>query len=352
MKKQQTLDFATLNNLNLEGIRQDARQLIERWLSDSDTFIFHTSGSTGKPKEISFHRNQLIWSAQSGIQAISLSGSDHVLHCLSAASVGGAMLLIRAMLVQCKISFINPSLHPLKAIDPKHPFTVASFVPAQVHDILECQRELNKLNQFSTILIGGAAMPFPLEKMMANIQPRIYHTYGMTETLSHIALRRAGKESNYTLLPGNEIKVDDEGKLMIKSPATNGQWLTTNDIVTLIDERTFTVNGRVDRVINSAGVKINAEMLEELLNKSEVTSKRFFIAAENDEVLGQKVVLYIEDKAWDEYAIKIFEETIEHALPKYHVPKKIYFAPRFMETTSGKIDMPRIVSMNKIDTTN
>jgi O-succinylbenzoic acid--CoA ligase len=343
--KQPTLDFTTLHNLNLEGIRQDARQLIEKWLSDSDTFTFQTSGSTGKPKEISFHRNQLIWSAQSGIQAISLSGNDHVLHCLSAASVGGAMLLIRAILVQCKISFINPSLHPLKAIDAKHPFTVASFVPSQVHDIIEGQREFNKLNQFSKILIGGAALSFPLEKMMANMPPHIYHTYGMTETLSHVALRRAGHESNYTLLPGNEIKVNEEGMLMIKSPATNEQWLTTNDMVTLVDEKTFTVNGRADRVINSGGIKINAETVEEELNKAEVLNKRFFITAENDDVLGQKVVLFIEDKPWDEFALNIFFETMQHALPKYHVPKMVHFTPHFFETESGKVDMIRTINV-------
>ncbi len=344
-----TLDFANTQNLNLEGIRQDARQLIEKWLSDADTFTFQTSGSTGKPKELTFHRNQLTWSAQSSIQAISLSRNDHVLHCLSATSVGGAMLLIRAMMVQCKISFINPSLHPLKAIDAKHPFTVASFVPSQVHDIIEGQREFNKLNQFSKILIGGAAISFPLEKMMANMPPHIYHTYGMTETLSHVALRRAGHESNYTLLPGNEIKVNEEGKLMIKSPATNEQWLTTNDMITLVDEKTFTVNGRADRVINSGGIKINAEMVEELLNKAEVLNKRFFVTAEDDEVLGQKVVLYIEDKPWDDFALNMFFETIQHALPQYHVPKIVRFAPRFFETETGKVDMIKVVKSSFSD---
>jgi len=313
--------------------------LAKKWLCQDNEFSFKSSGSTGEPKNYSFSRQQIKASVDATISALQISKNDHLLLCMNPDSIGSAMLIIRALESGADLTYLNAKAEITINISIKHPFTITSLVPYQLIKSLEVdETAIGKLNGFRKILIGGAAIPFWLEKKIANLNSDCYHTYGMTETLSHIALRQIGKDKFFKPLAGVQIKLDFEECINICSEATNNEWVFTNDIAQLNTDGTFEILGRKDFVINSGAVKIHPEKVEKEIAKY-LTEKlscklNFIISAIPDEKLGQKCVLLFEGEKDDDLAsldFKIF-------LPKYENPKSIYFISDFIFTPNGKID--------------
>ncbi len=304
------------------------------WLNGQEEFKLYTSGSTGTPKEIIILRAQMQYSAQLTAEALNLNKNDSAFCCLNCDYIAGKMMLVRAMVIGMDIEVVKPSSQPITATT-KH-FDFIALVPMQVQVILG-SNHLSKLNKAKSIIIGGAVISKHLETLIKKkISPITYQTYGMTETVSHIALREIGETNTYTTLRGIGIQTLSNQHLMIKSKLTLDKWITTNDIVDLISGNEFIWLGRSDFIINSGGVKIHPEQLESQLGNLGLINTRFFFSSIPDPQLGEALVLYIEGEEQD------LSQYINQ-LAKYHQPKKVFFIPEFYETLTGKVDKKEVV---------
>lgn len=335
------IDTTRLNNNQLKAFF-----FIEKWYKD-EPYTFHSSGSTGIPKAFTFTKADVIWSATQTIEYLNLADAKHHFFiCLDIGLVAGAMLLARAILLDADITIVNPSSNPFQAIDKDHSYTITSLVPMQIQLILAEANGTSVLNRFKHILLGGAPIHAQLNVAIKQLNCEVWHTYGMTETLSHIALRNIKRETEFHLLPDNFIAIDERHCLKIKNIITKNQWLQTNDIVT-INQQTFVVVGRYDFIINSGGFKVNALKVEEEIliyfNQQQIQNVLFFVSSVPDDLLGQKVVLVVKQGTFTKAMFESLQAALKQVLHPYEVPKEIREVPRFFYTLSQKLDRNKVM---------
>ncbi|HEY3430644.1 MAG TPA: AMP-binding protein [Cyclobacteriaceae bacterium] len=303
---------------------------MKEWLSGENLFKFQTSGSTGTPKEIALTRNQLQQSAQRTIEALTLSERDTALVCLDTKYIAGKMMLVRSLESNMKIVAVEPSSNPLKGVTNQ--ITFAAFVPLQLQQMLSNNDSLQKLNQMKGIIIGGGAISHALQSEIKKLSCPAFATYGMTETVSHIALQRLnGPDASdfFHVLPGIQISLDGRGCLVIDMPEFEDS-IVTNDFVELIGQDHFRWLGRYDNVINSGGFKISPEKIEKIL-ESILPERAFFVTSFYDERLGEKLVLVVEGN-------RMHIDFSKLQLHPYETPKEVIHLPEFIRTETGKIN--------------
>ena len=256
-------------------------------------------------------------------------------------------MLVRAMEWEGDLRVIPPESNPFKNLIDES-FDFVALVPLQIEKTITSSSGLNALEQIQNIIIGGAALSPQLRNKISDLPGRVYQTYGMTETVSHIALANL-KDSGallYKVLPGVAIKVDRQSRLLIDAPMGNNAWLQTNDIVSLQSEDTFIWKGRADNVVNSGGVKLHPEEIaieiEELMGYY-FPDRLYFLTGMDDESLGQSLTLFIQGEEALE-KVDLFLNTAKTVLPKFHSPKQILFIAEFKVTASGKIDQLRTLA--------
>jgi len=343
--KNQIFTFASLKNNILsmqEGYELETLQFCKEWLAGKDVFRISTSGSTGIPKEIELNRTQMEFSAMATIKALKMQKDDHCLVCINTSFIGGKMILVRAMMADMNIYIVPPDANPIQHLDTTIKIDFVSFVPLQIQKILDEDNPngIETLNSMKGILIGGAPLNETLVKRLSEIKSPVYHSYGMTETVSHVAIRRVNGEENqhyFQTLEDIVINVDDRNCLMIKAPCTNNISIQTNDIVHLIDKDKFIWLGRADSIINSGGIKIQSEKIEstigDFLRKRKVSN--FFITGLPHPLLGEAVTLFIEGVLYDS---EEFDKVLNELLSKYEIPKATINLDKFPILNSGKID--------------
>lgn len=334
---------------------QRVLQFCQQWLCGQETFTLHTSGSTGQPKTILLTRAQMVTSAHWTGQALGLQAGDHALVCLSATYIAGMMMLVRGFELGLHLTVIDPVSSPLAAFTPPAHFDFTAMVPLQLQETLHGPAHARALlDGMKGVLIGGAPVSVALEAQLQTVQAPLYHTYGMTETVSHIALRRLnGPHRSTDFTPFREVGlgVDARGCLTITSTLTRGETLYTNDLVTLHPDGSFRWLGRIDNVVNSGGVKVHIEQVERVLEAwllhyraGEYAHCRFFVGALPHTRLGQEVVVLFEDTASTDETTRAAEVTtalrvaLRPVLAPYAIPRQAYFVPKFLETPTGKID--------------
>lgn len=290
------------------------------WFDNSPVIEMHTSGTTGQPKMITVEKQAMVNSALATGEFFGLEAGIKALHCLPTQYVAGKMMLVRAFILGWDLDLVAPSSHPLDRNDTIYDF--GAMVP------LQAQHSLDKLSQVKKLILGGAKVGTSLAETLAKVPSEIYETYGMTETITHIAAKKVGEEA-FTVLPNVRISEDDRHCLVIDPYAICKEPVVTNDVVKLVDSRHFIWLGRIDNVINSGGVKLFPEQIEEKL--SHKIDRRFFVKGEPDEELGEKLVLYVEGAPFD------INPDIFRKLSKFEKPKKILFVEKFTETATGKV---------------
>lgn len=301
------------------------------WLNIDDYIIARTSGTTGSPKKIKILKQHMVNSAIATGDFFDIYSGDSALHCLPADYIAGKMMLIRAIILGLEIDLIEPTLSPV--FDYLKPYSLCSMLPSQLTNMVDY------VGNIKNILVGGAVVTRKLKDKIQKCPANIFETYGMTETVTHIAARRLNNFDRspirkeewhfFTALPNVQISQDLRGCLVIDAPFVSSKELITNDLVKIHSEKTFDWLGRIDNVINSGGVKIFPEQIEGKL--SEFMDQRYLIASDEDETLGQRVILVIEGRQHD------LDKSIFKVLDKYEVPKQVYFLPKFVNTFSGKI---------------
>ena len=315
-----------------QSIIDEVNQFVQAWDILNEIEI-NTSGSTGKPKAISHSKDAMIASAKNTGNYFNLSKGDTAFLCLSSNSIGGKMMIVRSLVLDLDLTIADVKSQPFKETNPVYDFV--AMVPMQVEAALNHGVNLSGIRY---IIIGGAPITKELEKRIIDHDLNAYQTFGMTETVSHIALRKITSDNIvYSLLPGISISEND-GKLVIDAPGLRVHQLQTNDLVQIINPEEFVWLGRADRVINSGGIKIQLESVEQIL--SEIIPSPCFAFALPDTLLGEKLCIAVEDE------LLIDKKMIKQSFEKYSSPKEIYFFEKFHYTASGKID--RINTLTEI----
>jgi O-succinylbenzoic acid--CoA ligase len=311
------------------------------WLNGKSSFELQSSGSTGKPKTIQVSRVQMSSSAKATGNFFNVQSDAGLLCCLNTAMIAGKMMLVRAMEWDSRLYLVEPSSNPLLSFPIDQRFDLATMVPLQLEACLDQAASATVLSNIQVVLIGGAPLADAVRQKTRKLPTKLFQTYGMTETVSHIALADLKSEGPliYQALPGVLIRQLHEGQLAIKAPMTNDQWISTNDVVEILPSGGFVWKGRSDFTINSGGVKVQPEEVEGLAAEviaQQYPGQRYFVTALPDAKLGQKVVLMIEGEQGDEDPQQILE-ALKRKLPPYHSPKNLLFVPKFAETASHKI---------------
>ncbi len=300
---------------------------VTEWNNERPYFEVKTSGSTGKPKTIRIQKEHAVASAQKTGEFLNLSAGMHALLCLSPETIAGKMMLVRAMELELTLHVVAPSSKPFDGITDRIDFV--AMVPYQMQQTLE--NDSNVFHRSMRVIIGGGPVSQPLEKEIQGISAQCFHTFGMTETITHIALRDLSNgKSHFELLDG-VTATENEGRLTLSAPHLGIDSLSTNDCVAMEGARAFRWLGRLDFVINSGGIKIHPEEVEAKL--ASILDVPYFSIGVEDDKLGQKMILCVES-----HPFTLSKSSLENYLPKYHIPKDVYFYERFEYTKSDKIN--------------
>lgn len=330
-----TIDFKNLNISNLSpqnDFEEKVVAFINEWFLETDMVKVQTSGSTGAPKIFEIEKSKMRNSAKMTCDCLDLKEGDSALICLPIEYISGKMMVVRAIEKKLVLNIAEPSIHPLNQL--KNRIDFCAMTPLQVENSLE------KIHFIKNLIIGGAAVSESLKSKIhqalnGNSQTKIYETYGMSETLSHIALKEIFPISDeyFTVFNNVEVSADERGCLKISAPNLNPENLQTNDIVEFKNKNQFKFLGRIDNVINSGGAKIFPEELEKII-KSHIPNEVVFTGL-TDKVFGQKLVLIIEGKENE----KIIEQISNIKFEKsFHQPKYIIFVDEIPRTPNGKVD--------------
>ena len=309
------------------------------WFSKDDFVIVKTSGSTGKPKDIQLQKEHMKNSAIATGNYFDLYPKTTALCCLPIDFIAGKMMIVRALVLGWHIDVVEPSSSPLDSIEKHYDFS--AMVPLQLSN------SLDDMHKVYILIVGGGVVSNELQESLQSLTSHVYATYGMTETITHIAVQQLNifphspvpskeqiekYQSHYHVLPNVSISTDNRGCLVINAPKVSGEKVVTNDVVEIISDEEFIWKGRYDNVINSGGIKLHPEEIEKKL--SSVIEQRFFVIGIPDEKLGEKLVLVVEgeeDTATSNRVINLKK------LSKFEIPKSVFFVSEFVETETGKI---------------
>lgn len=344
-----TLNNQTYTSSDLHQIpnntpwQQTIVNFLQDWFDEKDTIIVQTSGSTGTPKAYELKKQSMVNSARMTNEFFDLDKSKTALLCMPTTYIAGKMMLVRAMVGGYNLLTVEPKANPFEHI--KQGIDFVAVTPYQLQTVLDNGDTIQTRHALSqpirNIIVGGAPVSQSLENLSKDIPSNIYETYGMTETCSHIALRKLNTENAFTILKGISIFQDDRDCLIISTPELTEEELHTNDIVEIIDETHFRWLGRIDYVINSGGVKIHPELVERKLES--LIPQRYFISSLPDEKLGEQVVLVVESAS----TIPNLEDSLKDMLDRFEMPKQIIYVPQFVYSEGGKILRTPTLSQNK-----
>jgi len=305
---------------------------LKQWFNNEEEVLVQTSGSTGNPQIIHLSKSKMRVSASMTCDYFGLKPLDSVLLCLSADNIAGKMMLVRAMERGLHLVAVNPVGCPLSDIKEKVKFS--AMVPLQVQHCLD----RNCLDKTDIVLIGGIAISNKMQEELLKHTVGCYISYGMTETMSHVALKKLnGPDASdwYEGLDDICFSLDERSCLEIQAPKLGIENLQTNDLCELRGNHHFRWLGRYDFVINSGGVKVSPEQLEKLLSPYLIFP--YFISGLPSEKFGEQIILYIEAPSLEVIPLPQIQQIIR-TWPKYKQPKDILWLTDFVYTSSGKIN--------------
>jgi O-succinylbenzoic acid--CoA ligase len=312
-------------------------KFIQLWFDEKDHVVVKTSGSTGDPKDINLKKSHMLNSARATGIFFKLGENTRALLCLPANFIAGKMMLVRAMTMGWDLHVVAPEKDALTQYDNDYDFV--AMVPYQVNYSIGAMGKVKKL------IIGGGSISEELEEKLKDVDTEVFETYGMTETITHIAVRRLNglaSSEHFTALPNIRFSTDDRNCLVIDAPSISDDKVITNDMVNLLSPTTFKWLGRYDHVINSGGVKLFPEDIEKRLSPH--IRLPFIISSLKNEEFGECVILIV--KKPKDIDLPDFSEAFS-ILNKFERPKKVYSFSKFPYTSTGKIKRTKIIELLK-----
>lgn len=316
---------------------------LKTWLDNNDYIEVKTSGSTGTPKIIRLEKKRMIANAKATGDFFGLKPNDKALLCLPCDYIAGKMMVVRAMVLGLNLYSVEPTGNPLRSIENEI-FQFGAMIPLQVLNSLKNHR--SQFENIEKMIIGGGVVDASLLNKLQSVQNQCFATYGMTETITHIAVKTLNgnkKSVVYQALKNVDFLQDKRNCLVINAPYLSDNQIVTNDIVKLHSNLNFEWLGRFDNVINTGGIKVNPEQIEQKIEFFIDTS--FFISSKKDEKLGSKVILIIESQS--KINVDLLKQQFKTVLSKFEIPKEIYVLPQFERTETGKIQRKRTLELIK-----
>ena len=316
-----------------ESFHARLAEFLQEWFDSSETVRVHTSGSTGTPKELRVEKRRMMASARMTVDFLHLQAGDTALLCMPLQYIAGKMVVVRSLVAGLNLLPVTPSGHPLKDL-PEAP-VFAAMIPMQVFNALQVPAEQTLLKDVRQLIIGGGSIDASLGEALKTFPHAVWSTYGMTETLSHIAMRRLnGPEASewYTPFPGVDTSLGTDGNLVIHAPAVNPDELPTNDLAEFDAQGRFRILGRRDNIVNTGGVKVQIEQVEDALRPR--LPFPFAITSVPDAKFGERIVLLVENARTDD---PLLSQAIA-ALPPYWRPKQVFSVSQLPQTGTGKPD--------------
>tara|TARA_R100000935_G_C2823098_1_gene160804 strand:+ start:446 stop:1543 length:1098 start_codon:yes stop_codon:yes gene_type:complete len=317
-----------------EPHEEEIGNFILDWLKPSEFIVVKTSGSTGISKKIKVRKEHMVNSAIATGDFFEMGAGSTALMCLPANYIAGKMMLVRAMVLGWELDLVPPSSNPLDNLYKTYDF--CAMTPFQLDN------SISRLHLIKKLIVGGGAVSPKLQDMVQGLNTKVYETFGMTETVSHIAAKKLNTKKNkkkpapFKVMPNVHISKDKRDCLIVNAPKIADEVLVTNDVVEILTYKKFLWKGRIDNVVNSGGIKLYPEDIERKLNS--VIDSRFFLIGMPDDALGEKLVLFIEADFSEELLLDMQEKVLSvKQLDKYEIPKKIYLIGKFEETPNGKI---------------
>lgn len=351
--KLQGKSFSSVNELiNFsETISIEANNFFKNWFNEKQFIEVKTSGSTGTPKLIQLQKKHMINSAKATGDFFELTENTTALLCMSPNYIAGKMMLVRALTLGWDLDIVEPISNPLENIKKVYDFS--AMVPLQL------AKSIIDIHKVKKLIVGGGVVSKELLHQIQHIKTEVFATYGMTETVTHIAVKQLNSfknviasktnQSHYKTLPNIKISTDKRGCLVIDAPKVSDVQIITNDLVELVSETEFNWLGRFDAIINSGGIKLIPEQLEDKL--ATIIKEPFFLAGLPDVVLGEKMILVIENSETKSSRSTLISTSLNHqknnvfqkindlkTLSKYEIPKEIYFVESFIKTPTDKIN--------------
>lgn len=315
---------------------------ILEWLDTRKYVSASTSGSTGTPKLLKIRKSHMQQSALATGKHFKIQENTKALLCLPAQYIAGKMMLVRSFILGWHLDLIQPKSNPLDSVLKKYNF--CAMTPFQLDN------SLSRLHLLDKLIVGGGFIPYNLLLKLQQIPTKVYETYGMTETVSHIAARRVNSNKRvigstpFKALKNVTIGIDDRGCLVIKAPKVSSDPIVTNDLVTVLTYKKFLWLGRIDNVVNSGGIKLHPEQIERKLDTK--LNIPFFVAGLPDSRLGERLVLFIEDNQPHSLSEKDY---VDQHFDPYEFPRAVITIDRFDRTPNGKIKRGATVQ-NYLDT--
>lgn len=317
---------------------RDLGNFLDEWFNDSATLMQLTSGSTGSPKQIVVQKQHMKNSATLTIDYFGLRPGMTALLCMSPVFIGGRMMIVRALMAGLYLCVEKPDENPIAHLEGQIDF--AAMVPFQFARVV--RENIQKLQQIRQLILGGAPIPPGLEEVAQQLSTQIWHTYGMSETLSHVALRKingAARSSVFRPMPGIRLSQDGRGCLIIDAPMLADMPLITNDLAELNDDGSFRILGRADHVIISAGIKIHPELLE--LQLASLIEVPFVVSPRPDREAGQVAVLVLEGSLSPRRIFELWRQ-MASSIDRKQIPRQIFTMEKIPLTSSGKADRKMI----------
>jgi O-succinylbenzoic acid--CoA ligase len=313
------------------SLSEEVHDFFVDWFSEKETLTIQTSGSTGTPKLIQLSKAYMINSAKVTGGFFELSEGTTALLCLPVRYIAGKMMLVRALVLGWHLDILPPESDPLRKINKAYDFS--AMIPLQL------RTSLDKIHLVKKLIVGGGAVDVSLENAIQNLTTEIYATYGMTETITHIAVKKLNhsKWDYFKALPEVKISIDTRGCLIIDAPGVSSKQIITNDIVEIHSDVHFSWKGRYDNVVNSGGIKLHPEEIEKKI--APYLDRRFFVSGIKDEVLGERLILVIEGIAYT------LPEKLYQELTKFETPKEVFFVADFEETETGKVQRTKTLRL-------
>lgn len=308
-------------------------RFVNDWLSDSEFIYQQTSGSTGIPKTIKLHKSWMEYSARQTCQYFNLNESHTALLCLPANYIAGKMMIVRSLICGFDLLSVEPTGNPFK--DLNSPVDFAAITPFQLFQSLDTL----KTAPVKTVIVGGGEISTTLENEVQGLPVEVFATYGMTETSSHIALRKVngpGAKKHFSVVGETQITTDIRNCLVLENHNLFEGRLVTNDLVEIHSPGSFTWIGRYDNIINSGGIKIVPEEIETKLLP--LFHEPVILSWLPDPLLGQATVLVVEIEGIDKNMKTVVSEKIKNILPSHLTPKKVVFLNEIPKTANGKPD--------------
>ena len=322
---------------------RDVFQFLSQWFDHNNWVEVKTSGSTGEPKLIRLQKVNMVQSARATGSYFNLFENTTALLCMSPNYIAGKMMLVRALTLGWKLDIVEPVNNPLKNLDKHYHFS--AMVPLQLHN------SLKDIHKIELLIVGGGIVSMELQNKIQSVKTKIFATYGMTETMSHIAVRKMNNfnpklqesKEEYSALPNVTFSIDHRNCLKIDAPGIVENSIVTNDLVELTSKTTFEWLGRFDNIINSGGIKMIPERIEDKL--AVILKERFFVAGKSDPVLGEKLILIVEGKGanLESKTSKLVNEL--PTLNRFERPKQILLVEKFSVTATGKINRAETIKL-------